>query len=182
MKFRKNLLIIFLLSFTLLLSACKMDNQNSDKTETKEETIVEKESVIENKEESAEEVLSEPDKKNILASNNPTQERLNFLQEKALHYYWHGGDLKEAEKEFFQGITLKGDQNVVEAIYEEMITLDPLNTDYQRSLASSKLLNNKLEEAVAIFNNVAKKEPNNYDALMQAYAYGGVLNDNFDEE
>ena len=36
------------------------------------------------------------------------QEKINQLTQNGMVFYWHGGDLKKAEKEFFKGITLKG--------------------------------------------------------------------------
>lgn len=116
-----------------------------------------------------------------LENNNPTQERIDYLLDKAMYYYWHGGDLKENEREVFAGLTLKGDQEVREELLKQVIRLDPVTTDYRRSLASTKVINNKLDEAVAIFKSVVEQEPENYQALVQYYVYAGLLEGSFDE-
>lgn len=115
-----------------------------------------------------------------IANNNPTQDRIDNLLTQAMHYYWHGGDLRKSEAEFFKGLTLKGDQNVVEALLKQVIELDPLNTDYQRALASTLVINNKLDQAVALLHNVVATEPNNYAALVQYYVYSGLQTKHFD--
>lgn len=68
-------------------------------------------------------------------NNAPTQERLDALVDIAMHYYWYGGDLNVAEEEFFQGITLHGDYDVVEESFRQATIIDPLDTDLRRSLA-----------------------------------------------
>lgn len=115
-------------------------------------------------------------------NNNPTQERIDALLEQAMYYYWHGDDLKKNEEEFFKGLTLKGDQDVLESIFKQVIEIDPQNTDYQQSLASTMLTNDKTDEALDLLENILEQDPENYDVLMSHYVYDGLNNDSFDEE
>lgn len=123
-----------------------------------------------------------PEEVSAIENNNPTQERIDFLLEQAMYYYWHGSDLEEDEKEFFQGLTLKGDQDVIESIFEQVIELDPINIDYQQALASTMVINNKLDQAVEVLENVINTEPNKYDALVQYYVYSGLQEGSFENE
>jgi Uncharacterized conserved protein len=172
----KKLPLALILSSTLLFAAACGEQENA--TQTSENSPTETVAV-------AEETKSEATEEAEITSienNNPTQERIDFLLDQAMYYYWHGGDLKKNEEEFFKGITLKGDQEVIEAIFNQVIELDPLNTDYQRSLAATMVINNKLDQAVAILKNIVAVEPTNYDALVQYYVYAGIQNDAFDED
>src|SRR4051794_34518348 len=58
-----------------------------------------------------------------IKTDEPTSYRIDQLEDTAMYYYWHGGDLKQAEEEIFKGITLKGKYDVVEAAYNEAIKL-----------------------------------------------------------
>ncbi|MCF1675280.1 MAG: YdcF family protein [Tetragenococcus koreensis] len=118
----------------------------------------------------------------VVENNNPTQERIDALLEQAMYYYWHGDDLKKNEEEFFKGLTLKGDQDVLESIFKQVIEIDPQNTDYQQALASTMLTNDKTEEALDLLDNILEQDPENYDVLMSHYVYDGLNNDSFDEE
>ncbi len=115
-------------------------------------------------------------------NNSPTQERIDALLEQAMYYYWHGDDLKKNEEEFFKGLTLKGDQDVLESIFKQVIEIDPQNTDYQQALASTMLTNDKTEEALDLLDNILEQDPENYDVLVSRYVYDGLNNDSFDEE
>lgn len=168
--------IILLCSLLLFVTACEnrqteTKSSNQFQAETQELKEVQKE---ENNTSETEEISS-------IENNNPTQERIDFLLDQAMYYYWHGGDLKKSEEEFFRGLTLKGDQEVIEAIFNQVIELDPLNTDYQRSLASTMVINNKLDQAVPILKNVIELEPSNYEALAQYYVYSGLHENSFDK-
>ena len=172
----KKLPLVLLLSSTLLFAAACGDQDSATQTNEKEnaKTVVVAD-------ENSDAKATEPEVTSI-ENNNPTQERIDFLLEQAMYYYWHGGDLKKNEKEFFKGITLKGDQEVIEAIFNQVIELDPLNTDYQRSLAATMVINNKLDQAVSILENIVAVEPTNYEALVQYYVYSGIQNDSFDKK
>src|SRR5699024_11673317 len=51
-------------------------------------------------------------------NNSPTSERIEALEDMAMHYYWYGGDLKVAEEEILKGITLHGDYDAVEEAFK----------------------------------------------------------------
>ncbi len=118
----------------------------------------------------------------VVENNNPTQERIDALIDTAMHYYWHGGDVKKVEDEFFRGVTLKGNYDVVEACFTQAILLNPLDTDLQRSLALTKVLNSDLDGSVEILKTVIEVDPDNYDALMQYYVFSGVQQGDFNGE
>lgn len=165
----KKLKVILLCSVTLLFAAaCESTDTETSQTSTTQETIMQESS-------SSEEITS-------VENNNPTQDRIDALLDQAMYYYWHGDDLKKNEEKFFKGLTLKGDQDVLESIFKQVIEIDPQNTDYQRALASTMLTNDKTGEALDLLNNVLKQEPDNYDALMSYYVYDGLHNESFDKE
>lgn len=171
---KKSKWFLVLLAPLIMLTACDVGNQETKTTSSIAESTVATKEVAE--ESSDKEAFS------TLENNNPTQERIDYLLDKAMHYYWHGGDLKENEREVFAGLTLKGDQEVREELLKQVIKLDPINTDYQRSLAGTKVINNKMDEAVPIFKSVTEQEPDNYEAHVQYYVYSGLLEDSFNPE
>ena len=110
-------------------------------------------------------------------NNSPTQERLDALEDIAMYYYWYGGDLKVAEEEFFQGITLHGDYDVVEESFKQATIIDPLDTDLKRSLASAQILQDDLPAALNTLEEINHIEPDNFDALVLHSVYSKVSGD-----
>lgn len=78
-----------------------------------------------------------------LKNDEPTSKRINQLEEIAMYYYWHGGDVKKAEEEIFQGITLKGKYDVVENAFLQATLIDPHSLDLKFSLASTQIIQKK---------------------------------------
>src|SRR5699024_11767137 len=72
-------------------------------------------------------------------NNSPTSERIEALEDIAMHYYWYGGDLKVAEEEIFKGITLHGDYDVVEEGFQQAAHLDPYDQKLKYTLASGQM-------------------------------------------
>ena len=113
----------------------------------------------------------------------PTQERLDALVDIAMHYYWYGGDLNVAEEEFFQGITLHGDYDVVEESFRQATIIDPLDTDLRRSLAAAQVLQNDLPEALNTLEEIQNTDEENFEATLLHAVYSKVSGDDetFDE-
>lgn len=110
-------------------------------------------------------------------NNAPTQERLDALVDIAMHYYWHGGDLNVAEEEFFQGITLHGDYDVVEESFRQTTIIDPLDTDLKRSLAAAQILQNDLPEALNTLEEIQNIDEENFEATLLHAVYSRVSGD-----
>lgn len=108
-------------------------------------------------------------------NNSPTQERIEALEDIAMYYYWYGGDLKVAEEEFFQGITLHGDYDVVEESFRQATTIDPLDVDLKKSLASAQVLQDDLPGALETLEEINHLEPDNFEALVLHSVYSKVL-------
>ncbi|HAJ69811.1 MAG TPA: hypothetical protein DCO62_01070 [Alkalibacterium sp.] len=110
-------------------------------------------------------------------NNAPTQERLDALVDIAMHYYWHGGDLNVAEEDFFQGITLHGDYDVVEESFRQTTIIDPLDTDLKRSLAAAQILQNDLPEALNTLEEIQNIDEENFEATLLHAVYSRVSGD-----
>ncbi|GAA0476972.1 ElyC/SanA/YdcF family protein [Alkalibacterium indicireducens] len=110
-------------------------------------------------------------------NNAPTQERLDALVDIAMHYYWHGGDLNVAEEEFFQGITLHGDYDIVEESFRQATIIDPLDTDLKRSLAAAQILQNDLPEALNTLEEIQNIDEENFEATLLHAVYSRVSGD-----
>lgn len=108
------------------------------------------------------------------------QEKINQLTQNGMVFYWNGGDLKKAEKEFFKGITLKGKYDVVENSFKNASELDPTRLDLRFGMASSQILQNKTEEALATYREIVKMYPSSFDANMLLAGYSKALGN--DEE
>lgn len=103
------------------------------------------------------------------------QEKINQLTQNGMVFYWHGGDLKKAEKEFFKGITLKGKYDVVENSFKEASHLDPSRLDLRFGIASSQILQNKTDEALATYKDILKIYPSCFEASMLLAGYNKAL-------
>jgi tetratricopeptide (TPR) repeat protein len=112
-----------------------------------------------------------------IKTDEPTSYRINQLEDIAMYYYWHGGDLKQAEEEIFKGITLKGKYDVVEAAYNEAVKLDPHNLDLKFSLASTQIIQKKIPEALATYQQILNLDPDNYNANLLYGVYSKVNGD-----
>lgn len=110
-------------------------------------------------------------------NNEPTSERISALEEIAMHYYWYGGDMKQAEKELFQGITLHGDYDVVEQSFARAAVIDPYDTDLKRSLASAQILQKKIPDALKTYEEIIELDPDNFEAYVLHAAYSKATGD-----
>ncbi|WP_263078605.1 YdcF family protein [Endozoicomonas sp. Mp262] len=106
------------------------------------------------------------------------QKQVNELVQTGLHYYWHGGDLKKVEQEFFKGITLKGDYDVVAASFAEASQLAPERLDLRFSLASTQIIKKDIDSAQHIYLDILSQDPDNFDAGILHAAYAKVSGNN----
>ncbi|MGL5123565.1 MAG: ElyC/SanA/YdcF family protein [Fusobacteriaceae bacterium] len=110
----------------------------------------------------------------------PTSEeqgKIVQLTQTGLHYYWNGGDLTEAEKKFFKGITLKGKYDVVEKSFTEASALSPYRTDLRFAIASTQIIQKKTEEAFQTYKDILTMYPNNFEAGILLAGYSKQLGD-----
>lgn len=110
-------------------------------------------------------------------NNAPTSERISALEEIAMHYYWHGGDLKKAEEEIFKGITLHGNYDVVQEAFKQAATIDPYDLDLKYSLASAQILQKNIEAALATYKEILNFDPSHFEARLMHGVYSKVLGD-----
>lgn len=102
------------------------------------------------------------------------QEKIDKYIQTGMTYYWEGGDLKQAEKDFFKGITLKGKYDVVENYFKEASSLAPDRLDLRFGIASSQILQNKTAEALDTYREIVKIYPKSFEANMLLAGYTKV--------
>lgn len=112
-----------------------------------------------------------------IRNDEPTSDRINEYKKIAMYYYWNGGDIQQAEKEIFKGITLKGKYDVVENAFKEATLLDPYNLDLKFSLASTQIIQKKTSEALQTYKQILNLEPNNFNANLLYGAYSKANGD-----
>jgi uncharacterized SAM-binding protein YcdF (DUF218 family) len=113
----------------------------------------------------------------VIKNDEPTSNRIDQLKDIAMHFYWHGGDVKKAEEEIFKGITLKGKFDVVENAFKEATTIDPLDNDLKISLASTQIIQKKIPEALETYKQLLNLEPDHYNANLLYGTYSKVNGD-----
>lgn len=124
-----------------------------------------------------EETTSASDLFDQVKNNEPTSERISALEDIGMHYYWHGGDIKEAEEEIFSGISLHGDYDVVEEAFRQATVLDPYDLDLKYSLASAQILQQKIPEALATYEEILAHKPDHFEAQLMHAVYSKVEGD-----
>ena len=102
------------------------------------------------------------------------QREINELVQTGIYYYWNGGDLKKVENEFFKGITLKGKYDVVEEAFKKASALDPQRLDLRFSIASTQIIQGKIDEAIATYDEIIKLDKNNFEARILKAMYAKV--------
>jgi tetratricopeptide (TPR) repeat protein len=121
---------------------------------------------------------SENVNENTIRNDEPTSDRINQFKDIAMYYYWHGGDIQQAEKEIFKGITLKGKYDVVENAFKEATLLDPYDLDLKLSLASTQIIQKKTPEALQTYKQILNLDPNHFNANLLYGVYSKVNGDN----
>ncbi len=106
------------------------------------------------------------------------QKQVSELVQTGIHYYWHGGDLKKVEQEFFKGITLKGNYDVVEASFAEASHLAPERLDLRFGLASTQIIKKDIDSAQQTYLDILSQDPDNFDAGILHAAYNKMAGNN----
>lgn len=119
----------------------------------------------------------EPPTISTLKHDEATSYRIKQLEDIAMYYYWHGGDIKKAETEIFKGITLKGKFDVVENAFIQAALLDPYSIDLKFSLASTQIIQKKLPEAFQTYKQILNLEPNHFNTNLEYGVYSRVNGD-----
>jgi uncharacterized SAM-binding protein YcdF (DUF218 family) len=104
-------------------------------------------------------------------------DRIKQLVDTGMQYYWSGGDVKKAEAEVFKGITLHGKYDVVEQAFAEASKLAPERLDFRYAVASTQVIQKKLDEALATYQAILEKDPNAFDAQAWLEAIARIRND-----
>ncbi|MDP9633662.1 UNVERIFIED_ORG: vancomycin permeability regulator SanA [Ensifer adhaerens] len=113
----------------------------------------------------------------VSAFDQANADRIKQLVDTGMQYYWSGGDVKKAEAEVFKGITLHGKYDVVEAAFKEASTLAPERLDFQYAVASTQIIQKKLDEAQTTFQGILEKDPTAFDAQSWLEAIARIRGD-----
>ncbi|WP_225906392.1 YdcF family protein [Ensifer canadensis] len=113
----------------------------------------------------------------VSAFDQANTDRIKQLVDTGIQYYWSGGDVKKAEAEVFKGITLHGKYDVVEAAFKEASTLAPERLDFQYAVASTQIIQKKLDEAQTTFQGILEKDPTAFDAQSWLEAIARIRGD-----
>ncbi|PLS02477.1 YdcF family protein [Neobacillus cucumis] len=119
----------------------------------------------------------EPPSISSLKHDEATSYRIKQLEDIAMYYYWHGGDIKKAESEIFKGITLKGKFDVVENAFIQAALIDPYSTDLKFSLASTQIIQKKYPEAFQTYKQILNLDPNHFNANLLYGVYSRINGD-----
>jgi hypothetical protein len=119
----------------------------------------------------------EPPTISSLKNDEATSYRIKQLEDIAMYYYWHGGDIKKAETEIFKGITLKGKYDVVENAFIQATLIDPYSIDLKFSLASTQIIQKKLPEAFQIYKQILNLDPNHFNTNLVYGIYSRINGD-----
>ena len=111
------------------------------------------------------------------AQHIENQARVDSLVQNAIHFYWHGGDIAKLEKEYFKGITLRGNLDAVERTFEEAVMLAPERIDLRFDEASTEILEGKMSEALCTYENILKMDPENFNASILFAIYSRLGGD-----
>lgn len=113
----------------------------------------------------------------VSAFDQANADRIKQLVDTGMQYYWSGGDVKKAEAEVFKGITLHGKYDVVEAAFKEASGLAPERLDFQYAVASTQIIQKKLDEAQTTFQGILEKDPAAFDAQSWLEAIARIRGD-----
>lgn len=111
------------------------------------------------------------------AENNYTQQQLINLQQTALTALSQGGNLKENESKIFLGVTIKGNLDKSQAAWQEASRLAPERLDLRYALASTEVLNGKIELARQDYTAIESYTPNSPQLLALEAGYAKAIDD-----
>jgi tetratricopeptide (TPR) repeat protein len=175
MLFGQNIILVTLLSVILIITGCSA-NQDDKQVEA---TELHTQNVSNANNQTNPDKTSSPESPDTsIKTAEATSYRIKQLQDIAMYYYWHGGDMQKAEKQIFKGITLKGKFDVVENAFREASGIDPFNLDLKFSVASTQLIQKKIPEALQTYRQILNLDPNNFDANLLYGVYSKVNGDN----
>lgn len=117
-----------------------------------------------------------------LAFDPANADRIKQLVDTGMQYYWSGGDVKKAEAEVFKGITLHGKYDVVEAAFAEAAKLAPERLDFLYAVASTQVIQKKLDEARATYQAILDKDPDAFNAQAWLEAIARIKGDDSNAE
>jgi uncharacterized SAM-binding protein YcdF (DUF218 family) len=113
----------------------------------------------------------------VPADEDEVAKRIKTLVDTGMTYYWTGGDVKRAEVEIFKGITLHGRYDVVEAAFAEASTLAPERLDFRYAVASTQIIQKKVNEAEVTYRAILERDPRAFEAQAWLAALGRVQQD-----
>jgi hypothetical protein len=119
----------------------------------------------------------EPPTISSLKHDEATSYRIKQLEDIAMYYYWHGGDIKKAETEIFKGITLKGKYDVVENAFIQATLIDPYSIDLKFSLASTQIIQKKIPEAFQTYKQILDLDPSHFNTNLVYGVYSRINGD-----
>jgi tetratricopeptide (TPR) repeat protein len=99
------------------------------------------------------------------------QAKVEELIQDAIYFYWHGGEIKKAEDEFYKGITLRGKLEIVEAKFKRAIDFAPCRLDLRFDEASTEVLQGKTKEALNTYKEILRLDPENFNASILYAVY-----------
>ncbi|HJO94673.1 MAG TPA: ElyC/SanA/YdcF family protein [Victivallales bacterium] len=106
------------------------------------------------------------------------QAEVEELIQNAIYLYWHGGDIKKAEKKYFKGITLRGNYDAVQKLFEKASALAPYRLDLMYDIASTQILQGNLNGALNTYTAILNKAPNEYNASLLFAVYNKLNGNN----
>ncbi|MCP4177529.1 MAG: YdcF family protein [bacterium] len=106
-----------------------------------------------------------------IAKKIHNQAKVEELIQDAIYFYWHGGDIKKIENEFFKGVTLRGKLDVVETAFKKAINLAPCRLDLRFDEASTEMLQGKTKEALNTYEEILRMDPENFNASILYAVY-----------
>ena len=110
--------------------------------------------------------------------NALAQERSAKMVQTGIYYYWNGGDLKQAEKDYFKGITLKGKYDIVENSFREASKLQPGRLDLLFGVASAQILQKNTTGALQTWDDIWRRDTSGFEAPILLAAYLRALDKN----
>lgn len=149
----KITMILMLFMIMMMTSACSLQ-KSSHMDKSKNESV------------NSSYTIKETNKK--IQETLGTKKKLEVIDQSILYNYWHKPNFSKTQK---SGRTEKSNFQTLEELYKKAISVDPVNSKYTLGLASVLRSQNKVPEAVEIWNRVLKNDPSNYTALLMRSVY-----------
>lgn len=111
------------------------------------------------------------------ADNNYPPQQVIDLQQTALTALTQGGNLKDNESKIFLGVTIKGNLDKAQAAWQAAINLAPERVDLRYALASTEVLNGKVELARQDYAAIESYTPNSPQLLALEAGYAKAMNE-----